>query len=71
MRREDLVPTIPGRFLGFEHPQGEIHIQDDGSWITCPGDDNTDKRCSTGDVSNVLEGNINDHDGKVMFLSDD
>ncbi|KAF8968553.1 lipase [Flammula alnicola] len=61
--KEDLVPTLPGRFLGFEHPQGEKHIQDDNSWIACSGDDNTDKRCTTGDVANVFEGKISDHDG--------
>jgi len=61
--KEDVVPTVPGRFLGFHHPQGEKHIQDDLSWLDCTGDDNTDSRCSTGDVSNVLEGKISDHDG--------
>lgn len=34
---EDPVPTVPGRFLGFTHPSGEIHIQDSGSWDACPG----------------------------------
>ncbi|KAH9479278.1 Lipase [Psilocybe cubensis] len=61
--KQDLVPTIPGRFLGFHHPQGEKHIQNDLSWVACPGEDNTDSRCSTGDVSNVFEGKIGDHDG--------
>ncbi|KAJ7367085.1 hypothetical protein DFH08DRAFT_184923 [Mycena albidolilacea] len=27
----DLVPIVPGRFLGFSHLQGEIHIVDDDS----------------------------------------
>ena len=35
--KKDLVPIIPGRFLGFAHPQGEIHIQDSGDWVTCSG----------------------------------
>jgi len=61
--KEDLVPTLPGRFLGFHHPQNEKHIQDDLSWFACPGEDNTDSRCTTGDVSNVFEGKISDHDG--------
>ena len=33
----DPVPTIPGRFLGYRHPSGEIHIQADGSAVVCPG----------------------------------
>ncbi|KAF5324349.1 hypothetical protein D9619_011120 [Psilocybe cf. subviscida] len=62
--KKDLVPTIPGRFLGFVHPSNEKHIQDDGvTWVACPGEDNTDARCSTGEVSNILEGKIGDHDG--------
>ena len=66
--REDVVPTLPGRFLGFHHPQGEKHIQDDLSWLDCPGEDNTDKRCTTGDVSNVFEGKVSDHDGKYGYF---
>jgi len=61
--KEDLVPILPGIFLGFHHPQGEKHIQDDLSWLACPGEDDSDKRCSTGDVSNILEGKVSDHDG--------
>ncbi|KAF8997851.1 lipase class 3 family protein [Cyathus striatus] len=61
--QEDLVPIVPGRFLGYVHASGEKHIQDDLSWLDCPGQDNTDSRCSTGDVSNILEGDINNHDG--------
>lgn len=25
--QNDPVPTVPPRFLGFQHPQGEVHIQ--------------------------------------------
>ena len=34
---KDPVPIVPGRFLGFHHPSGEIHIQDSGEWDACPG----------------------------------
>lgn len=34
---EDPVPILPGMFLGFHHPSGEIHIQDSGAWDACPG----------------------------------
>ena len=30
--KEDFVPILPGRFLGFHHPSGEVHIQDSGAW---------------------------------------
>ncbi|KAF6761833.1 lipase [Ephemerocybe angulata] len=63
INQEDIVPTLPGRFLGFRHSIGEKHIQDDLSWVACPGGDNTDKRCSTGDVKNVLEGSVKEHSG--------
>ena len=35
--KKDLVPIIPGRFLGFVHPKGEVHIQNSGDWVTCSG----------------------------------
>jgi predicted lipase len=35
--QEDPVPTVPGRFLGYRHASGEIHIQDSGAWDSCPG----------------------------------
>ncbi|THV02157.1 lipase class 3 family protein [Dendrothele bispora CBS 962.96] len=61
--KEDVVPILPGKFLGFAHPNGEVHIQDSGAWDVCPGHDNSDDRCSTGDVGNIFEGSISDHDG--------
>ena len=64
--RKDPVPTLPGRHDGFRHPQGEKHIQVDGAWLSCPGQDNEDSRCSTGSVPNIKAGNVTDHDG--MFL---
>ena len=35
--REDPIPTLPGKFLGFHHSSGEIHITDSGTWDACPG----------------------------------
>lgn len=61
--REDVVPILPGRFLGFHHPSGEKHILDSGSWVACPGQDNTNSECTTGDVSNIFVGSISDHTG--------
>ena len=63
MSRKDPIPTIPGMFLGFHHPKGEKHIQSDGSWLSCPGDDNDDKRCSRGAVPTILSGRLSDHGG--------
>ncbi|KAI0739453.1 lipase [Daedaleopsis nitida] len=61
--KKDIVPILPGRFLGYHHPSGEIHIQDSGAWFACPGQDNTDDRCIVGDVPNIFEGDPDDHDG--------
>lgn len=61
--KNDVVPILPGRFLGFHHPQGENHIQADDSWVSCSGQDNTDGRCSTGDVRTILGGSVRDHSG--------
>ncbi|KAI0027803.1 lipase [Vararia minispora EC-137] len=61
--REDPVPILPGMFLGFHHPAGEIHIQDSGAWDACPGDDNPSTLCIVGDVPTIFTSNPGDHDG--------
>ncbi|KAF8493055.1 lipase [Russula emetica] len=67
--QEDPVPTVPGEFLGFHHPSGEIHIQDSGAWDACPGQDNPSDSCIVGDVSSILKGNLNDHDGPYAGIT--
>ena len=61
--KEDPIPILPGRFLGYVHPSGEVHIEDSGEWASCPGQDNPDKQCTVGDVPNIFESNGSDHDG--------
>ncbi|KAI0326033.1 lipase [Cubamyces sp. BRFM 1775] len=60
--KEDPVPVLPPIVLGFHHPSGEVHIQDSGEWMTCPGQDNPGKQCAAGAVS-IVRFNENDHDG--------
>jgi len=64
----DLIPIVPGRFLGYEHPSGEVHITDDstidGTWVSCPGeDDATDSQCEIMTVPDITDGSIPDHLG--------
>ncbi|KAJ7885997.1 lipase [Mycena leptocephala] len=62
--KEDIVPILPGSFstfLGFHHPTGEVHIQDSNVWVAAQ--DNPSDSCTTGDVPNILEGSVDDHDG--------
>ncbi|KAI0646667.1 alpha/beta-hydrolase [Trametes meyenii] len=60
----DPVPIVPGRFLGFQHPHGEVHIVQPGEAVSCPGDDDaTDAQCTISTVPNILEGNILNHLG--------
>ena len=35
--RKDIMLIPPGRFLGFRHPSGEVHIDEAGAWLACPG----------------------------------
>ncbi|EDR15152.1 uncharacterized protein LACBIDRAFT_291657 [Laccaria bicolor S238N-H82] len=66
----DIIPTVPGRFLGYAHPHGEVHLLSTGTAISCPGsDDSTDSRCQNQSVPNVLKGNILDHLGPYVGLS--
>ncbi|KAJ4475797.1 Alpha/Beta hydrolase protein [Lentinula aciculospora] len=61
---QDLIPIVPGRTLGYEHPAGEIHILSAGDVVSCPGeDDATDSECQIDSVPTVFQGNIIDHLG--------
>lgn len=35
--KEDPIPIVPGRFLGFHHPSGEVHVTGANVWEACPG----------------------------------
>jgi len=61
--KKDPVPTIPGIFMGYHHPSGEVHIMDNNEWVSCLGQDNPSKECTVGDVPNIFDGKFNDHDG--------
>lgn len=61
--KEDPIPILPGEFLGYVHPSGEVHIEDSGEWANCPGQDNPSTQCSTGDVPTLAQGDLDDHDG--------
>lgn len=65
--KKDPIPTVPGRFMGFAHPAGEVHIQEEeensGTWVACLGQDNPSQQCIVGDVPDMLQGDIVDHMG--------
>ncbi|KAJ7616566.1 alpha/beta-hydrolase [Roridomyces roridus] len=46
--QDDPVPSVPPKFLGFQHTQGEIHVTDadTNTAVDCPGQDNVN--CITG-----------------------
>ncbi|KAH9887337.1 alpha/beta-hydrolase [Cubamyces lactineus] len=61
---KDPIPIVPGRFLGFQHSHGEVHIVQPGEAVSCPGDDDaTDSQCTIETVPNITEGNILNHLG--------
>ncbi|KAK0212777.1 alpha beta-hydrolase [Desarmillaria ectypa] len=64
MSMAHLIPILPGRGLGYSHPEGEIHILKPGSAVACSGnDDATDSQCQIETVPNIFVGNIIDHLG--------
>ncbi|KAI0335878.1 alpha/beta-hydrolase [Cubamyces sp. BRFM 1775] len=67
---KDLIPIVPGRFLGFQHPHGEIHIVSPGNAVSCAGDDDADdSQCTIKTVPNIFEGNILNHLGPYEGIS--
>lgn len=61
--KKDIVPILPLRTMGFQHPSAEVHIQASEEWDACSGQENPSKLCTDGDVPNILEADIPDHDG--------
>jgi hypothetical protein len=61
--KKDTVQIVPGMFLGYHHPSGEIHIEESGDWVERPGQDNSDKLYIVGVVPTIFSGDTNDHDG--------
>ncbi|KAJ6506090.1 alpha/beta-hydrolase [Mycena vulgaris] len=59
--QNDPVPTVPPKFLGFQHTNGEIHIVDDSqkNFIACPGQDN--EKCATG--NSLVKTSVSNHLG--------
>lgn len=51
--KEDPIPILPGMFLGYVHPSGEVHIEDSGEWASCPGEcsSSVPRRCIYGPCS--------------------
>lgn len=68
--KKDIVPIVPGRFLDFAHPSGEVHIQESGgAWVACSGQDNTESGCTIDDVPNIFVGDTSDHSGPYNGIS--
>ncbi|KAF9443747.1 lipase class 3 family protein [Macrolepiota fuliginosa MF-IS2] len=62
--KQDIVPTLPGQFLGYRHPSGEIHIDENNQWLSCPGQDNPSDECIVGAVPMIFFfGDTDDHTG--------
>ena len=63
VNKRDPYPVVPGLSLGYHGVDGEIHIQQNGKWTQCPGDDNGDSRCIAGTVTSINNANFADHVG--------
>ncbi|KAG7445153.1 alpha/beta-hydrolase [Guyanagaster necrorhizus] len=36
LTHKDFILALPAKLLGFRHPSGEIHIEDNNNWNSCP-----------------------------------
>lgn len=58
--KNDVVGTVPPRAIDYQHPSGEIHIQDAGS-LNCAGQENQGDGCI--DSQSVFDSSVADHIG--------
>jgi len=61
--KKDPIPILPSTSTGYYHPAGEVHIEQSGTWASCPGQDNPSIRCIVGAVPNFFAGETSDHTG--------
>ncbi|KAF8159300.1 lipase [Crassisporium funariophilum] len=61
--KRDPVPTVPRRELTYVHTEGEIHIQSNNDWASCPGQENPNPKCTLNTVLLFALGSIPDHSG--------
>ncbi|KAJ3491707.1 hypothetical protein NLI96_g521 [Meripilus lineatus] len=66
---KDIIPIVPGRGLGFQHPHGEIHLISPNNAVACSGNDATDSKCTIATVPNIFVGNILDHLGPYQGIN--
>ena len=66
---KDIIPIVPGRGLGFQHPHGEVHIISPNNAVACSGNDATDSKCTIATVPNIFVGNILDHPGPYQGIN--
>ncbi|KAH9841584.1 Alpha/Beta hydrolase protein [Rhodofomes roseus] len=63
---DDPIPIVPGRALGFQHPETELHVVSDDTYevVACPGnDDATDSDCTISSVPNIFDADLLNHLG--------
>ncbi|KAI0947160.1 hypothetical protein AcV7_009658 [Taiwanofungus camphoratus] len=66
---KDPIPIVPGRFMGFQHPHGEVHIVSPGDVVSCPGDDDAvDPQCTIMTVPNIVESDLLNHLGPYQGI---
>ncbi|KAG9315830.1 hypothetical protein JVU11DRAFT_3479 [Chiua virens] len=71
---KDVIPIVPGRFLGFSHVIGEVHINPTTlsvvqNYSDFSGDDDTiDAECAIMTVPNVFDGDILNHLGPYQGI---
>jgi len=64
INQHDIVPILPGRFLGFVHPSGEVHIEPNtGQFVSCKGQEDESVGCEDELVPTIFEGSIPNHLG--------
>ena len=61
--KKDPYPVVPALSTGYSSPDGEIHIQENGNWISCYGHDNGDNHCIAGTVTSINDAVFQDHSG--------
>ncbi|KAH7104424.1 alpha/beta-hydrolase [Auriculariales sp. MPI-PUGE-AT-0066] len=68
VNQQDPVPILPGRFLGFRHPSGEVHIGEKGQFLACNGQESEEDGCTIDSTRFIFQAEKDDHSGPYHKL---
>ncbi|KAJ3574449.1 hypothetical protein NP233_g1765 [Leucocoprinus birnbaumii] len=67
--KDDPIPRLPPAIpllLDYHQTSGEIHIVENGNWISCPGQENPSPKCTSSNTRTDIKDHYGPYNGVIM-----